>query len=144
MPEQAGAFTLPPREGFSHIGPCVLPRANWAPTAAPTALTWLVCPSPESFTPSPGPGVLLSLQDPPLVPCLKAALGWVGFVLKLGFSIFAAFESANKQPAVLKQYPIHLLDGPVGSNLVLKVHECIAPGAMIITHHLGGQDLPKR
>lgn len=77
MPEQAGAFTLPPGQTSPTLVHGVLPRSHWVPTAAPTALTWLVCPSPGSFTPSPSLGVLLSLQDPPLVPpFLKPALGW--------------------------------------------------------------------
>lgn len=68
---------------------------------------------------------------------------FMGFVLKLGFSIFAAFESANKQPAVLKQCPIHLLNG-LSAAIWFESARMHSPWAVIITHHLGGQDLPRR
>lgn len=38
--------------------------------------------------------------------------------------------------AVVQQHPVHLLDGSFCSLLCLEVHEPIALGAVLITHHL--------
>lgn len=40
--------------------------------------------------------------------------------------------------AVVQQHAVHLLDGPVCSILCLKVHKCIALGAILVAHHLQG------
>lgn len=43
--------------------------------------------------------------------------------------------------AVVQQHAVHLFDGTVGSVLRLKVHECVAFGSVLITHHLQKENL---
>lgn len=45
-------------------------------------------------------------------------------------------QHGHSHLAVVQQHAVHLLDCAVGSVLRLKVHECVAFGSVLITHHL--------